>query len=378
MQAHAIIGSVLVVYISGHGFGHASRTIEVCNALLDRRPSLRIVIRSCVAPWLVALTARPGVLLEPADIDPGIVQIDSLRLDEAATLARARAGAAALDAQADAEAARLRALGAAAVLFDIPALAPLAAARAGIPSVALGNFTWDWIYAAYDGAGDVAAALARAYAQTTLALRLPMCGGFETVREVRDIPFVAPRATCDPGEVRDALDLPRDERLVLVSFGGYGVGGLDLDALARLEGYRVVIGAVGVPADPGGPPPGAGSRGSLLRVDESRLYARGCRYEDLVRAVDVVVTKPGYGIIAACVANERPMLYTSRGRFREYEVLTAAMPRILRCRFIERADLLAGRWRPHLDALLVAPPPPERPATDGAAVAAGVLAAMIG
>jgi hypothetical protein len=64
------------------------------------------------------------------------------------------------------------------------------------------------------------------------------------------------------------------------------------------------------------------------------------------------------------------MLYTSRGRFREYDVLVRDMPRVLRCEYIDQASLLAGRWLEPLDRLLGAAPPPERPATDGAPVAA--------
>ena len=32
-----------------------------------------------------------------------------------------------------------------------------------------------------------------------------------------------------------------------------------------------------------------------------------------MRAADVVVTKPGYGIISECIANDTAILYTSRG-----------------------------------------------------------------
>jgi hypothetical protein len=87
------------------------------------------------------------------------------------------------------------------------------------------------------------------------------------------------------------------------------------------------------------------------------------------------VTKPGYGIIAECLANDAAILYTDRGRFAEYDVLVAAMPSYVKCRFMPRDDLFAGRWQAHLDAVLTQPPPPERPRTDGAAVAAGYLLA---
>jgi hypothetical protein len=49
------------------------------------------------------------------------------------------------------------------------------------------------------------------------------------------------------------------------------------------------------------------------------------------------------------------------------------MPRFLRTAYINQDDLLAGRWKPHLDALVAQPAPPERPATNGAEVIADVL-----
>ena len=252
-------------------------------------------------------------------------------------------------ARVDAEVAWLRAVGATLVVADLPPLGIAAAHAAGIPGVALGNFTWDWIYDGYAESRDLVNAIGAIYRETTLALRLPMWGGFATMPTVIDLPFVARRSTRDPREIRDALGLARDQRLVLSSFGGYGVQGLNVEALRRHAGYRILL-----PGD----------------IDETAMYAGGVRYEDLVRAVDVVVTKPGYGIISECLANNTALLYTSRGHFVEYDVLVAAMPRFLRAAFIDHADLFAGRWESHLDALLAQAAPPETPDTDGADVAA--------
>ncbi|HXH07065.1 MAG TPA: hypothetical protein VNI83_10790, partial [Vicinamibacterales bacterium] len=111
----------------------------------------------------------------------------------------------------------------------------------------------------------------------------------------------------------------------------------------------------------------------LVHLDDAAIYGRGWRYEDLVAAADVVVTKPGYGIIAECIANGAGLLYTSRGPFREYDVLVREMPRYLRCGFIDQEALRAGRWRAALDAVLASPPPPERPRVDGAEVVARAI-----
>ena len=83
----------------------------------------------------------------------------------------------------------------------------------------------------------------------------------------------------------------------------------------------------------------------------------------------MVVTKPGYGIIAECAANGTALLYTSRGRFVEYEVLVREMPRFVRSQFIPQDALFAGDWRAYLEALL-SPARPEPADVDGAAVAA--------
>ena len=77
---------------SDAGYEDARR---VQNGLIDRRPGLRVVIRSSVAPWLVERTAAGGVSLSRAEVDTGVVQLDSLNLAVATalTLYQIRGGA---------------------------------------------------------------------------------------------------------------------------------------------------------------------------------------------------------------------------------------------------------------------------------------------
>ncbi len=143
-----------VFYVSGHGFGHASRVIEVINALLERRPDSRVVVRTRTARWLFDLTVRGPFTYIDTECDTGIVQIDSLHLDEQASIARAHAFMSTFESRVAAEAHALDALGATLVVSDIPPLGVAAAAQAGVPAVAMGNFTWDWAYAAYRRIGS--------------------------------------------------------------------------------------------------------------------------------------------------------------------------------------------------------------------------------
>jgi hypothetical protein len=71
------------------------------------------------------------------------------------------------------------------------------------------------------------------------------------------------------------------------------------------------------------------------------------------------------------------MLYTSRGDFREYDLLVREMPRFLRARFIAQPDLFAGALRTGLTALMAQPAAPESMATDGADAAAGILTSLL-
>jgi hypothetical protein len=336
----------IVFYISGHGLGHATREVAVINALAARRRDVRFLLRTMAPRWLIEASASTPVDVQAVETDPGVVQLDSLRLDEEETARRAAVFYADFEDRAADEAAALRGAEAGLVVGDIPPLAFAAAALAGVTSVAIGNFTWDWIYGLYPAFDRVAAGvidtIRGGYRRARHVLRLPLHGGFGAMSAIiEDIPFIARRSARGRARARQLLGVGDGRPVVLASFGGYGLD-LPYDEIAR---------------------PG---RLELLTGEASH----GLQYEDLVAAADVVVSKPGYGIVSDCLANETALLYTSRGRFAEYEVFVDQMPRILRCRYISQEDLRAGRWADAVDALVAQPPPPERPRADGAEVAA--------
>jgi L-arabinokinase len=166
---------------------------------------------------------------------------------------------------------------------------------------------------------------------------------------IEDVPFIARRSTRDPVDTRRLLGIAGDRPVVLPSFGGDGAA-LPLEALRQSQRFTLI--------EPVREPPA------------------GLLYQDLVAAADVVVSKPGYGIVSECVANSTALLYTSRGRFIEYDLFVGEMPRILRCRYLSQEDLLAGRWADAIEALVAQPAAPTTPAVNGAAVAADRIVRM--
>jgi hypothetical protein len=336
----------LVFYISGHGFGHASRAVELIDALTARQPDLRVIVRTNAHPWPLERVRRPGIEVQPFETDTGVAQISSVTIDEMQTATRAADFYRTFEDRVASEARYLKECGARIVVADIPPLAFAAAKAAGIPSVAVANFTWDWIYAYYpefeSRAPGVIRAISRAYHQGTLALRLPIHGGFESMAVIEDIPLVARRSTRDPADTRRILRIDSGALLVLASFGGFPLHIPD-DRLS--------------------------SSGLTVLAPPDRL-PDGLKHEDIVAAADVVVSKPGYGIVSECAAHRTPLLYTSRGRFAEYDVMVTEMPKMVRCRYITQEDLMAGNWTESVTALLAQSDFPDNVRVDGAGVAA--------
>jgi L-arabinokinase len=369
------VPSTVVFFISGHGFGHASRQVEIIHALAARRPDLRIIVRSAVNPALLRRTLVVPFELRPGPCDTGIVQTSSIEQDDAATVQDAIRFYRDYDARIDAEARAVAADRVALVVGDIAPLSFEVAARLNVPGVAIANFTWDWIYETHPGLAAAAPwivpALRESYRQASLALELPFAGGFEVFPAAKPLPLVARRPTRFRADTRAHFGIGASRATVLLSFGGYGLPQLDLSALDCLGEWTVVT-TDRVAAPTGDLPV------HVRLIPEDAFLSSGFRYEDLVAAVDVVLTKPGYGIIAECISTGTAMLYTSRGAFREYAVLTRELPRYVRSRFISQGDLLAGKWADALHALQAQPPAREAMASDGAEHAAQALTDVLG
>jgi hypothetical protein len=355
----------VVAYITGHGFGHSTRTAAVVAALAERLPALRVTIVSTAPETLFRLNLNLPFEFRRQGLDIGVVQQDSIRLDARATLAATARLLESQPALIEAEAARLRRDGADLVLADIPPAAFPIARAAGIPGIGISNFTWDWIYAEYVAAlpefADLVPAIRDAYRQADLLLRLPFHGPCDAFPVIRDIPMVARRAQRSREEVRRRLGLDGSHPVVLLSFGGFELTGVDWAAVERLTDFQFVVTQ---------PPPWRLRNVQVLELD-------GCRYEDVIGQSDAVITKPGYGIVSDCLVNRVPVLYTSRGAFPEYAPLVEGLTRWGVSRFISNDDLLGGRWHEGLSALLALPPAwPELPA-DGAAQAAQIITTFL-
>jgi L-arabinokinase len=331
--------SSILYYITGHGFGHAVRSHQVIRALLSERRDLRVQVRTTAPEWLFFNSPAP-IAYSRQTLDVGMIQRDSLKMEIAETLDACRKIHERAAEIIDCELAFIAANGVRLIVGDTPPLCFEIAAQAGIPAVSITNFTWDVIYRAYAeehrGFAPLIEEMTAFYGRAALALTLPYPCDTSMFARCQPIPWVARRSTLTKEDARKKFQLPESATIILLSFGGLGLRRLPWAKLIQQKEFFFV--STGEARQTGG----------NLRI----LPDAQAGYEDLVRACDAIVSKPGYGIVADVLAHRVPLLYTDRGKFPEYPFLVRALNDCATCAYLSQDELLSGDLAPHLARLL--------------------------
>lgn len=322
----------IAYYITPHGFGHAVRSLEILRRLAELGPDIEPTIVSDIPDSLVEQNLGRLPNIRRLRLDMGLYQYDSVRFDLKKSLDMLSALNAASEEMIDREVEFLRRERVGLVVSDIAWLPFEAAYRCGVPSIGIGNFTWDWIYSAYAEQDPrwepLIANIRRGYRKCPLFLQLPMHGDCSACPRIEDVPLVARKAWKSRSEARRILGLDPGDKVVLVSFVTLE---LDEAAMRRLESIDGIVFLYKSPLEFGIP--------GAVKVNDAALS-----FPDAVGAADAVITKPGYGIVSDCLAQGTPMIYTERGPFVEYPVLVDTIQRELASVFIDSKDFRAGKW----------------------------------
>jgi UDP:flavonoid glycosyltransferase YjiC (YdhE family) len=353
----------ILFYITGHGYGHATRMTAVMNALSARRPDLQLFARTEAPEWVFRSSVAAPVAYERVRIDAGVVEKDLLAQDVPATLQRCREVYGRAEEQIQAEARRVRELGIDRIVSDIPPLASSIGREAGVPVIAVGNFSWDYIYAPFvercPGFAPVIAQIRECYATTDLLLRLPWSHEMDAFPRQEAIPLVTRQPQTPRAVVRRRLfELGADPHRPLVLLGGR-FPDLAPQVLARVLDTTGVTVVAFSDFDLG---------------PHERLLVLGddwqCRFLDVLQACDVVVSKIGYGIASESAACRVPVLYPPREEFAEHPIMEEGLARWIPIQRIERPEFERGDWAAPLEALLSRPVDGPQIPVNGAEVAA--------
>jgi hypothetical protein len=349
----------IAYYISAHGYGHGVRSCDIIRALLRLRPGLRLILVSDLPREFLANRVAPGAFeYRQASFDVGMVQLDSIRVDVPATLEKAVHLCEQRSKLIRGEVEFLCSRGVRLAVADIPAIPLEAAMKAGVPGVAVGNFSWDWIYSAHEAQDArwraVVSAFAEGYAQSQLLLRLPLHADMHVFPKIEDVPLLSTPGRVRREQIAALTGAPPDGPWILLSFTTLDWDEAALQSVERITGYEFFTVR-----------PLAWQRRNIHAVDRDAI-----RFSDVLASCDAVISKPGYGILSECAVNRKPLIYVERSGFAEYPILEAALRRYLRHTHIASERLYRGDLQQALDEIGQAPEPKEILAAGGDMVAA--------
>ncbi|EMF81865.1 glycosyltransferase family 1 [Leptospira weilii serovar Topaz str. LT2116] len=335
----------ITYYVSGHGFGHISRSMEIILHLLRSFPDLEIDLVTVRENFLNTLSLSEvdsknmeRLQIRKKIVDVGMIQKDSLSIDIRATeeklkefdLKKQYIQISEIESCLDFETEL--------IISDSASLPFMVADKIKIPSLFVGNFTWDFIYSGYAKESPIFERIAKKlyeeYYHATFGLLLPFACPAPSLPEQKQIGLVGRKPQLSKKAARESFQLPKDKIHLLFSFGAYGV------ETSRFhwerfdpEKYTIVL---------------SGTDFDLTQIPEKQkgsiVQFSGIHYPDLLTACDYVITKPGYGILSEAVYANTPVLYTDRGNFPEVPYLHKSLQGEIPSAFISNEDLFSFRF----------------------------------
>lgn len=355
----------IAYYITAHGYGHGTRSCDVLRALHRIYPELPVIVTTDLPREFLnsRLAGCNNLTFRSGAFDIGLVQKDSLQSDLFQTLEKLEALYAREEELIEQEQRFSAENDVAVVVADIPAIPLAAAQRADIPNIAIGNFSWDWIYEDYAKDNPrwnfFAEKFRAVYAKTDLLLRLPFAPPMEQFPNRKDIPLLASPGTPCREKIRNSIfDIRASDFLpdpgrpwVLLSFTSLDLNFHALENIRALsDRYEFFC------VEP-------------LQFENSCIHSisrNAVAFADILASCDLVISKPGFGLVSECIVNRKPLIYADRGDFAEYPYLIEGIEKYLRNVHIPMSHLYAGKLSQGLEKINSAPEPAEQLASGGA------------
>ena len=362
----------LLVAISSHGFGHLSQVAPVVNRLQELIPILKITVRAALPEAQLRSRIHHLDALQHANDDFGMVMNHAFSVDTEASLARYQTLHLDWDHKVNALAQPFSDAHVDVVLADVPYL-PLAAAKvAGIPAVALCSLNWADILSHYVGLDlEQGTASALGQSRTTLADTSTDSSQPQAIIGAMYAAYQSARYFLQPAPCMAMPKLGNSRRIGPCCAPGMAQKQTLLCTAQKLKGFDnpwlVLVGMGGIPFElslANWPtqhqerplcylvsPASANTHPNAL-PDE----ATGLTYSNLVASVDLIITKPGYGMFAEAAAAGLPVLFTDRGDWPETEALVIWLQDKAHCAQITTDSLRAGTFEQELSKLLAQGP----------------------
>ena len=334
----------IAFFISPHGYGHAARSAGVMEAVYEQESSIRFEIFTNVPHWFFEDSLSGDFGYHALLTDIGLVQSTPLQADIHETVKSLNHFLPFDPSKIRDLVKQIKKLKCGLIICDIAPMGIVVAEEAGIPSLLIENFTWDWIYQEYAEQDESLCGhisylkgifdAARFHIQTK-----PVC----VPRRVDLTTFPVSRKIKTPlRDIRKELRIPEDAKAVLITMGGIEEKYNFLEQLATKRDVYFII-------------PGASKQvtmdGNLLLLP----HRSGYFHPDLVNASDAVIGKVGYSTLAEIYYAGVPFGYVARSRFRESHKLVPFIESRMRGLPISGDQFYTGNWLYSLSDLLALP-----------------------
>lgn len=334
----------IAYFISSHGFGHATRSAAVMEAMQALEPGLRFEIFSQVPVWLFQESLAGSFGYHPLLTDIGLVQKNSLVEDLPQTINRLNHFLPFKPRQIQNLARQVNELDCQLLVCDISPMGIVVAHAAGVPAVLVENFTWDWIYQGYP---DFKTHLSRhiSYLQDIFEMAdyhiqtEPVCHPQRV--DLTTTP-VSRKVRATLAQIRQKLGLPSPSKMVVVTMGGMEWDYTALEQVKNQADLHLVI---------------AGSNRQRQNLANLIHLPRdsGIFHPDLINACDAIVGKVGYSTLAEVYQAGVPFGYLARPEFRESPALVDYIEVEMSGLPLTETQLQSGKWLSSLVELLALP-----------------------
>jgi len=331
----------IAYFISGHGYGHAVRSVQLINAL----SGVNVTLFTTIEKKYFEHEINTPFDYQYCELDCGCIQSDALEIDIQATYQRYSA----IQNQRDIKIAdckkQLISKNIEFIISDIVPIAFTIAKQLGLPSLAISNFTWVEIYDEYISTEPnfkpLIASIRQDYSNADFYARLYPGLEQHPFSQYKDMDLLCRHNAKNKDWLFHQLGIEPSKKLCLIYIGQYGLHHSNWQKLSEYKDW-VFIGIY--------PLTDAPNNYHQINLNDSPI-----QYSDLVANCDLILAKLGYGIVAECLYWKKPVIYPPRKLFSEYKTLEKAVIKTkigysLSLRQLQNCDLdKALNWAANID-----------------------------
>jgi len=342
------ISKIIAVYITGHGHGHLSQTVEVLIALSKNNQQIQFnIITSLPESVVIARIANKisasqfHYIHDKTNTDIGVPMIDAMQVDQKKTIACYKKIHNHWGDHIHFEEQRIKALNVDIVLSNVGYIPLQAATNLSIPSVALCSLDWasTWlIFGSDDQVGKlILNQIVQAYQSANLFLQMTPHLPMTFLDNKVSVPFVVRQGKSK----RQVLEKDHPhfigKKLILISMGGMDAE-INFDQWPQIDQVIYIV-----------------TGNNPLPKGYYHADTMGLDFSDIMASVDIVLTKTGYGMVVESAVNQTPLFYVARADWPEHDIMLKWCKDNNNVLEIDRVEFERGLTEDKIDMLLSQP-----------------------